>query len=145
MIFLAVVGKNLLHRPTRSLLTLSGIAIGIAAVVALTSIAWGFERSWERADAARGADLIVMKITTRDPMGAPFDATIREEVLKLPRVTEASGLLSDLVSIEDSAPVLVFGWARDGFLWNTCAWRRGAGPRTTARTPWSSGRSPRAS
>ncbi len=117
MIFLAVVGKNLLHRPTRSLLTLSGIAIGISAVVALSSIAWGFQRSWERADSARGADLILMKVTTRDPMGAPFDATLRDEVMRLPKVTQTAGLLSDLVSIEDSAPVLVFGWERDGFLW----------------------------
>lgn len=117
MRFATVVCKNLLHRPTRSLLTLTGIAIGIAAVVALSSIAWGFQRSWERADAARGADLIVLKITTRDPMGAPFDAAMKEELLHLPNVAEASGLLSDLMSIEDGPPVLVFGWELDGFLW----------------------------
>jgi putative ABC transport system permease protein len=129
MIFFQIVGKNLLHRPTRSLLTLSGIAIGISAVVALTSIAWGFQRSWERADSARGADLILMKVTTRDPMGAPFDATLREEVMKLPQVTDASGLLSDLVSIEDSAPVLVFGWEREGFLWKHLRLTEGRWPK----------------
>jgi len=132
MIFLAVVGKNLLHRPTRSLLTITGIAVGIAAVVALSSIAWGFERSWERADAARGADLIILKITTRDPMGAPFDANMKDELLRLPHVAEASGLLSDLMSIEDAPPVLVFGWELHGFLWKHLRLVEGRWPRDDA-------------
>ena len=132
MIFLAVVGKNLLHRRTRSLLTITGIAVGIAAVVALSSIAWGFERSWERADAARGADLIVLKITTRDPMGAPFDASMKEELLRLPHVQEASGLLSDLMSIEEAPPVLVFGWELHGFLWKHLRLVEGRWPKDDA-------------
>ena len=132
MMFLTVVGKNLLHRPTRSLLTITGIAVGIAAVVALSSIAWGFERSWERADAARGADLIVLKITTRDPMGAPFDAGMKDELLRLPHVQEASGLLSDLMSIEEAPPVLVFGWELHGFLWKHLRLVEGRWPKDDA-------------
>jgi len=132
MIFVGVVGKNLLHRPTRSLLTITGIAIGIAAVVALSSIAWGFERSWERADSARGADLIVLKITTRDPMGAPFEAGMKDELLRLPRVVEASGLLSDLMSIEDAPPALVFGWELRGFLWKHLRLVEGRWPKDDA-------------
>ena len=38
---------NLLRRPARSILTISAIALGIAAVVSLTSISWGFEQSWQ--------------------------------------------------------------------------------------------------
>lgn len=132
MMFVTVVGKNLLHRPTRSLLTITGIAIGIAAVVALSSIAWGFERSWERADAARGADLIVLKITTRDPMGAPFDAGMKDELLRLPHVAEASGLLSDLMSLEDAPPALVFGWELRGFLWKHLRLVEGKWPKDDA-------------
>jgi len=132
MIFLAIVGKNLLHRPTRSMLTITGIAVGIAAVVALTSIAWGFERSWERADAARGADLIVLKMTTRDPMGAPFDLGMKDELKRLPSVAEVSGLLSDLMSIEDAPPVLVFGWELHGFLWRHLRLVEGRWPKDDA-------------
>ena len=43
MSFLTLIVKNLLRRPLRSLLTIVGIAVGIGAVVALTSLAWGFE------------------------------------------------------------------------------------------------------
>ena len=117
MNFLTVVLKNLLRRRARSLLTLLGIAIGIAAVVALTSVAWGFEKSWERTYAARDTDLIVTKITSQSPMPAPFAETRKAEILSLPRVEQATGLLSDLVSIEEAPAVLVFGWELDGFLW----------------------------
>lgn len=117
MSFLTVVLKNLLRRRARSLLTLAGIAIGIAAVVALTSIAWGFEDSWERAYEVRGTDLIVTKITSQSPMPGPFGEDKKEDLLRLPRVRQANGLLSDLVSIEDAPTMLVFGWQLDGFLW----------------------------
>jgi len=127
--FLTVVGKNLMRRPTRSLLTLVGIAIGVAAVVALTSIAWGFEASWERAYTARGTDLVVTKVTSQSPMPTPFDESKKAELLQLPQVRNADGLLSDLVSIEDSPTMLVFGWERGGFLWDHLHLVRGRWPK----------------
>ncbi len=117
MRFLTLVFRNLLRRRTRSLLTMTGIAVGIAAVVALSAIAWGFQRSWEQAYAARGTDLIVTKITSRNPLPAPFDESVAGALRTLPHVQRVSGLLSDMVSIEDAPAVLVFGWERDGFLW----------------------------
>ena len=48
MWFITVIFKNLLRRKVRSLLTVVGIGIGVAAVVAMTAIAWGFERTWTR-------------------------------------------------------------------------------------------------
>jgi putative ABC transport system permease protein len=115
--FLTLVFKNLLRRPTRSLLTMTGIAVGIAAVVALSSIAWGFQKSWEHAYTARGTDMIVTKVTSRDPLPTPFGESIRDELRRLPHVQGVSGLLSDMVSIEDAPTVLVFGWESDSFLW----------------------------
>jgi len=117
MSFLTLVFKNLLRRPTRSLLTMTGVAVGIAAVVALSSIAWGFQRSWEQAYAARGTDLIVTRITSRNPLPTPFDESIAGDLARLPHVRQVSGLLSDMVSIEDAPTVLVFGWEQNGFLW----------------------------
>jgi putative ABC transport system permease protein len=115
--FLTLVFKNLLRRPTRSLLTLTGIAVGIAAVVALSSIAWGFQRSWVQAYTARGTDMIVTKVTSRDPLPTPFGEAIEEQLRHLPHIQEVSGVLSDMVSIEDAPTVLVFGWERQSFLW----------------------------
>jgi putative ABC transport system permease protein len=118
MLFLTVVYKNLLGHPMRSLLTVIGIAIGIGAVVALASIAWGFQKSWEQAYSSRGTDLIVTKVASRSPMPEPFGEQIEVELLKLPRVQEASGLLTDMMSIEDLPTVMIFGWRRQSFLWD---------------------------
>lgn len=117
MFFLTVVYKNLLRRFVRSLLTVVGIAIGVGAVVALASIAWGFQKSWEQAYSSRGTDLIVTKITSRSPLPEPFGEQIQGELLTLPHVQEASGLLTDMISIEDSPTVMVFGWQTNSFLW----------------------------
>ena len=129
MIFLTVVGKNLLRRPTRSALTMAGIAIGVGAVVALVSIAWGFEKSWERAYAVRGTDLVVTRITSQNPLAAPFDGSIKGDLLRIKGVEAATGLLSDLVSIEDAPTVLVFGWELDGFLWRHLSLAQGRWPK----------------
>ena len=102
----------------RSLLTVVGIAIGVAAVVALASIAWGFQKSWEQAYTSRGTDLIVTKITSRSPLPEPFSEQIQAQMLALTQVQEASGLLTDMISIDDSPTVMVFGWQTKSFLWD---------------------------
>jgi putative ABC transport system permease protein len=117
MLFLTVVVKNLLRRFVRSFLTVVGIAIGVGAVVALASIAWGFQKSWEQAYSSRGTDLIITKITSRSPLPEPFGDRLQGELLTLPHVQEASGLLTDMISIEDSPTVMIFGWEVNSFLW----------------------------
>jgi putative ABC transport system permease protein len=116
--FLTIVCKNLLRRSVRSLLTVVGIAIGVAAVVALASIAWGFQKSWEQAYSSRGTDLIITKITSRSPLPEPFSEQIQAEVVGLPHVQEATGLLTDMMSIEDSPTVMIFGWQTKSFIWD---------------------------
>ena len=66
--------RGLLRRRMRSLLTVAGIALGIAAVVTLTAISWGFEHSWQRANDARGTDLIVTRATSENTLPSPFEA-----------------------------------------------------------------------
>ena len=64
--------NNLRQRPGRSLFTVAGIAIGIAAFVALGGIAKGFENSWVRMYTARGTDLIVTKAAVLSPIPPVF-------------------------------------------------------------------------
>ena len=116
--FLTIVCKNLLRRSVRSVLTVIGIAIGVAAVVALASIAWGFQKSWEQAYSSRGTDLIIAKVTSRSPLPEPFGEQLGTEILSLANVQEATGLLTDMMSIEDSPTVMIFGWQTKSFIWN---------------------------
>lgn len=117
MRFLTVIFKNLLRRRTRSLLTIVGIAVGVAAVVTMTAIAWGFEKSWTKAYTARGTDLAVTKTTSKSPMPLPFDSSVQAELSKLPGVRSAAGLLTDFMGIEESPGMIVFGWETNSFLW----------------------------
>ena len=118
MRFFTVVFKNLLRRRTRSLLTVTGIAVGVAAVVTMTAIAWGFERSWTKAYHARGTDLSVTKTTSKSPMPLPFDASVEDELRRLPGVKATGGLLTDFMGIEESPGMIIFGWETDSFLWD---------------------------
>jgi putative ABC transport system permease protein len=117
MSLLTIVIKNLRHRRTRSLLTVVGISVGIAAVVALTGLARGFQTSWEDSYRARGTDLIVARVTTRDPLPTPFSSKVGDTLRAMPGVTAAGGVLADLMSIEDSPTILVGGWEANTFLW----------------------------
>jgi len=111
---------NLYRRPARTVLTVCAIALGIAAVVALTSIAWGFEASWQKANDARGTDLIVTRVASENAMPSPFLEAGVQQILKgYPHVQEAVGLLSEMLSVSDnSPPIFVFGWAYRSYLWN---------------------------
>jgi putative ABC transport system permease protein len=111
---------NLYRRPARTMLTISAIALGIAAVVALTSIAWGFEASWQKANDARGTDLIVTRVASENTMPSPFRSEKVQQVLEaMPHVSEVVGLLSEMLTVsEDSPPVFVFGWVYGSYLWD---------------------------
>ena len=117
MSLLTIVFKNLRHRPTRSLLTIVGIAVGIAAVVALTALASGFQKSWEDSYRARGTDLIVARVTSRDPLPTPFSMKVIDTLRTIPGITAAGGVLADLMSVEDSPTFVVGGWEANSFLW----------------------------
>jgi putative ABC transport system permease protein len=117
MTLLTIVFKNLRHRLTRSLLTVVGISVGIAAVVALTGLARGFQSSWEDSYRARGTDLIVGRINSRAALPTPFPSKTSDALRALPGVTAAAGVLADLMSIEDSPTMLVAGWETGTFLW----------------------------
>jgi putative ABC transport system permease protein len=113
-----IVLKNLGQRPTRSLLTIAGIAIAIGAVVALTSLAWGFENAWVRVYTARGTDLIVAKAGSLSPVPPAFSRDQVRDLQAVAGVAALSGMLTDVVSIEDAPIVLLFGWESNSFVWN---------------------------
>jgi len=122
--------SNLYRRPARTLLTVAAISLGIAAVVALTSIAWGFEASWQKANDARGTDLIVTRITSENTMPSPFVADkVQQKLAGLPHVTSVVGLLSEMLSVSEGAPpMFVFGWAYDSYLWDHLKLQQGRWP-----------------
>jgi putative ABC transport system permease protein len=132
MTLFSIVRKNLLRRPLRSLLTIVGIAIGIGAVVALTTVAWGYDRAWDEVYRARGTSLVVARIVSRDPLPAAFRLDQVAKLASIEGVDAAVGVLSDLMSIEDASAILVFGWPLRTFMWDHLTLAEGRFPRDDA-------------
>lgn len=69
--------KNLLRRRTRTLLSLLGIAIGIAAIIAFNAVARGFKESLDRYMHGSGAQMLVVN---RSAMAPEYSRISPEEV-----------------------------------------------------------------
>ncbi len=109
--------KNLSRRRVRTLLTVMGIGLGIGAVVALLGLAWGLEASWSDAYKARKTDLVIRR-AGGGLIAQPFNEVTADEVTKIPGVAAASGLLTEVLSIEDVPMLVVSGREWGGFLWD---------------------------
>ncbi len=66
MSFFALILKNLLRRKTRTFLTVLGISIGIATIIALGSIGEGLKKSMGDFLKVGGADFIVAQYGTAE-------------------------------------------------------------------------------
>jgi putative ABC transport system permease protein len=117
MTFFTIVVRGLIRRPVRTGLTLVGISIGIAAVVALVGMAWGYEKSIEKQLDVIGVDLLVSNMSA-GIMPKVFDEKIQEKIAKLPHVAETTSVLMQLLSIEDAPMMMVSGREWGGFTWN---------------------------
>src|ERR1700761_1199699 len=116
MTFLVVVLRGLLRRPVRTGLTLLGISIGIAAVVALVGMSRGFETSWQNGLKSRGTDIVVSNmVSALTPK--PFNASQADKIKSLPHVAEICSLLVDLISVEKADMMIVSAREWGGFSW----------------------------
>jgi len=116
MLFISLVIKNLIRRKMRTLLTIAGISVGIMAVVSLVTISNGFENEWIETIKARGADAIIMRKGTVYIMTSSVDEKIKQSLLMMENIESVAGVLVDLMAIEDSPGIVVYGWEPDEFL-----------------------------
>jgi len=118
MSFFTFILRNMLGRPTRTLLTVLGVGVGIAAVVMLTGISWGFERSMSAIYQSRGIDLIVVRAGVSDQLSSTLDETQIDTIRAIPGVEQAAPSLMDAVSFEEAnlVSVLANGWEPGGLL-----------------------------
>lgn len=107
--------KNLLGRKTRSLLTIVGIGIGIAAMVALGAIANGLEAGYTAMLTGSQGDLIVTQADAADISAAAVDETVGQQLQALPEVTDVTGMLQSIVTAEGARYFMIFGYDPQGF------------------------------
>ena len=116
MNFLTVVIRGLTRRRTRTALTLLGISIGIAAVVALVGLSRGLNKSWAAGMKARGTDIVVSNMTS-SLVPKAFNAAARDRIAHLPHVAATCAILVDLMSVENTEMIMVSAREWGGFGW----------------------------
>src|SRR5256884_2838639 len=101
MTFFDVITRGLKRRPIRTGLTLLGISVGIAAVVALIGLSRGLVTSWTAGMKERGTEIVVSNFRgSLTPK--PFPASTRDRIANLPGVATTCTILVDLMGIENA-------------------------------------------
>jgi putative ABC transport system permease protein len=106
--------RNLSRRPARTLLTLSGIAIGIAAIVVLTTAADGLSRYYS-VFGGGGAHLLITQEESVDAVFSAVDEDVGQELSRIREVGSVAGMLVTLTSLERVPYFIVYGYDPQGF------------------------------
>lgn len=118
MRFNKLIWKNIARRPARSLLTISGVAVAVTAVVALVGISRGFQASLLEIYQARNIDIVVVRAGSIQRMASKLDESLGAKIKQLPNVKDMSPGMVDVVSFSDYDlfGVVVQGRPYDSFL-----------------------------
>lgn len=92
MRFVSLILKNPFRNKTRSFLSIVGIAIGIATIVALGLITTGMEDSVQTTMNEGGAEITVMNITSIG--SGTMDSSLIDELTNITNVSRTAGVLS---------------------------------------------------
>jgi putative ABC transport system permease protein len=102
MRFTTLVWKSVLRRPFRSTLTVTGVAIAVAAVVTLVGIAHGFSGSLLEVYKQHAVDLVVVRGGVAQRMTGSLDRKLADKIGGLENVASVTPVLFEVVSLEDS-------------------------------------------
>jgi putative ABC transport system permease protein len=119
MYFVTFISRNLTRRPTRSVLTVLGLSVAVASMVALLAISDNSQRAVEESFIRRQVDLIVTQEGRSSGLNSDFREYIVDEARKIPGVGKISLAVVDTVDMtrESGAvtPVIVQGWPADNY------------------------------
>lgn len=110
-----MIFKNLWRRKTRSILTLMGIAIGVAAVVALSAFGDGMANGFQAISSNSEADLTVGQKDAMMLLISSVDASVGDEIRQMPGVGEVCGTVIGAVQMDEVPYFMVTGQEIKGF------------------------------
>jgi ABC-type antimicrobial peptide transport system permease subunit len=108
--------KNILRRKGRTLLTVLGISVGIAAIVGLGALAEGFEAGYNSMLSGSDADLVISQPDAMDISMSAIDESIGTEIAAMSEIEVSSGMLEGFVQTDGTPFLFVFGYPLDSFL-----------------------------
>lgn len=107
--------KNLWRRKMRTFLTMLGIAVGVAAVVALSAFGEGFATGFEKMFSSSNADLTVAQKDAVMLLISAIDEGVGDELKQIPGVDQVSGTVIGVVQMTEAPYFVVLGEDLRGF------------------------------
>ncbi len=129
MWFSSFIFKNLFRRKVRSLLTATGIAVAIGAMVALLGITDGFKKSSYESFERHGTDLVVTSGNV-DQLSSNLDMRLADQIAAIPGVKDIGRGLLTLLDCRrqkgnNTVSQMVQGWEPGNFQWDNLKLLRG--------------------
>jgi putative ABC transport system permease protein len=112
---LSMILNNLRRRPTRTILTAAGIAVGVATIVALLSFTQGLRNTATQLTHLGGSELGVFQANVSEPISSVLPASMLPKLRRKRYVEAATPLLLLIESIEAQPSAVVFGADPHGF------------------------------
>ena len=110
---------HIVGRPLRSVLTVIGIAVACAGSLAVTGLIQGVQDSLEQGMEEPGVDFIVGERASFSLVGGSIPESLGPKLAEVAGVSDVSGVLFNVETVDNSANVVVSGWPRDSFLWKS--------------------------
>jgi putative ABC transport system permease protein len=127
---LAIIRTNLLRRSARTALTASGIAVGVATIVALLSFTQGLKQTAAGFVHLGGSDLGVFQANVSDPTASVLPQSLARRLETNPLLARATPLLLMVEAVRDEPAAVVFGADPAGFFARGLVLLGGARPRS---------------
>ncbi len=112
MQFLGIVWRNLMRRKMRTGLTIVGLSVAVAWVVALVGVSDGFSESFQKLYKRRDIDIVVQRVGSSTELNNALPLSLGDKIRNVPHVTDAIGGLMDVWSFpeHDLVAVIANGW-----------------------------------
>jgi len=107
--------KNLLRRKGRTFLTLVGIAVGVAAIVALGAVARGMRAGFTAMTRGSEADLVLSQADAVSAMFSSLDQQVAVEMRDWREVSAVNGVLFGNTVADNGSYLFFFGHNPQGF------------------------------
>jgi putative ABC transport system permease protein len=129
---LSIILTNLRRRPTRTIFTAAGIAVGVATIVALLAFTQGLRDTAAGLVHLGGSDLGVFQANVSDPTASVLPESMVGKLEQSPQVAEATPLLLMVEAVRGEQAAIAFGAAPDGFFSRSLVIVAGARPQSPA-------------
>jgi ABC-type lipoprotein release transport system permease subunit len=110
-----MIFKNLFRRKGRTILTLLGVAIGVAAIVALGAVAGGLKSGFAAMSQGSQADLVLSQTEALTVLMSSVEESVADEIRAWPEVADLDGVLFGNAILDGSSYLFFFGHDPEGF------------------------------